>query len=105
MAILPINCQCGHQIGREDIQQVTLFLINEKPLFVHVIYRCPACHRLGSKRIAPDQWQEAVAQMSRQRPSDDLPPIDTDEVIDFCQAIENLSPRDLEALRREVSAE
>jgi hypothetical protein len=95
-----IRCRCGHRLRRRDLVQIMMGVVDDTPAFVFVRYRCPRCHRAELQHVNPQDLtaclfgpEEPVAE-----PSDEPGPIGVDEVIDFYEALENLTPADLAAL-------
>jgi|YNPNPStandDraft_1061719.scaffolds.fasta_scaffold22575_2 hypothetical protein len=93
-----IHCQCGQFIRLRDLVQMVLGMVGDTPVFVYVKYECPNCQRKEWRYVTTQDLQaclqgseEPEAAVARQERRG---PIDVDEVIDFYEALEHLTPAD-----------
>lgn len=97
-----IHCQCGQFIRLRDLVQMVLGMVEDTPVFVYVRYQCPNCQRKEWRYVSTQDLQACLrGSEEKEVPAHlckDMGAIDVDEVIDFYEALENLSPGDWTAL-------
>ena len=100
-----IRCRCGKNIRLRDLLQMILGMVEETPAFVYVKFRCPECQREEWRHVSAEEltacFFESEESSGESASFDKLGDIDLDEIIDFHEALEQLTPADLADLAPE----
>lgn len=100
-----VTCRhCGKVVRSGQVVGVAVW--REGQVYLHVHFRCPRCRRFGHANLSPILWAGATltwetppSEMTEQEAErfQRLPPITTDEVLEFYEALKSLNhlPRSL----------
>ena len=104
-----IRCTCGHRVVAREVLQRGFMMVQWKPVYVFLKYRCARCQRLGREFVDYAAWDEAILRDFSPGPPPEearrlrrLGPIVPAEVIAFRQALRQGGRRAIEGLRRTV---
>ncbi len=95
--ITAIRCRCGHRVVAREVLQRGFLMVQWKPVYVYVKYRCARCKRLGKEFIDYEAWDEAILR-------DFLGNSDPEEAARF-EGLGPIAPTEIVAFRRELRRE
>jgi hypothetical protein len=97
-----IRCRCGHRITAREVLKHGIMMADWRPIYVYIRFRCSHCGRQGEHLVDYLRWDQSVlantvGELSPEERArlEGLPPIGTDEIIEFARGLTHARLADL----------